>query len=65
MSESIHVLSSGSYSDYCVHAAVRGTKEEAEALALRLNGGDATKYDPFMVEEIPLVAADVEPQSVL
>ena len=56
------VISSGSYSDYRVHAVIDGTRDEAEALAQRAGLGH---YDEYRIETLPVVKPDVQRVSVL
>jgi len=63
--ETVHVISSGSYSDYRVHAVVKGTKADAEALVARANGIRDSYHDAYTVESLPTVSSDVERVSIL
>jgi hypothetical protein len=63
--ETVHVISSGSYSDYRVHAVVKGSKADAERLAERANGIKDTYHDDYEIETLPVVTPDVERVSIL
>lgn len=58
-----HVIVSGEYSDFSVHALVTGTVEQAEALVARMNEGRT--YDPYRVMALPVIAHDAEPYPTL
>lgn len=59
----VHVISSGSYSDHRVFAVVQGTREQAEALAARASQG--SPYYGYDVEELLVVSPDVQQVSLL
>lgn len=55
------VISSGSYSDYRVHAVVRGTPSQAKALAKRASG----EWNNYEIGELPVVDHDIKQVSIL
>lgn len=61
--DEVLVISSGSYSDYRVHAVVDGTREEAEALAARAQRHQG--YGDYEIETLPVVKPDVQRVSIL
>lgn len=63
--ETVYVISSGSYSDYRVHAVVKGGVKDAQRLVDRANGIRDSYHDDYTVESLPVVTADVERVSIL
>ena len=61
--KTVWVISSGSYSDYQVHAVVKGKRKDAEALARRANVG--RQWDQYEIERLPVVEADVQQVEIL
>lgn len=61
----VNVISSGSYSDYRVHAVVEGTLKDAKRLVDRANGIRDSYHDEYVVESLPVVSPDVERVSIL
>lgn len=57
--EIVYVISSGEYSDYRVVCACP-SKEDAEQLAARMNGGRSGDYYEYQVEELALLPGDVQ-----
>lgn len=63
--KTVNVISSGSYSDYRVHAVVEGSLKDAKRLVDRANGIRDSYHDEYVVESLPVVTADVERVSIL
>lgn len=58
--KTVTVISSGSYSDYGVHAVLEGGAEAAQRLVDRANASGGSYSDEFFLEELPVLDADSE-----
>lgn len=57
MTDTVYLITQGSYSDYHVIAAA-ASREEAERVAERIRAAQPNSYDQPEVEEYPMVTAD-------